>query len=222
MTGTSERVALRDEMDRIAMEWAALRPYYGASVIMADPPWHHQDWSQRGNKSKTASHQYQTQSLEWIKALPVHVLSGRNALLWLWTTGPLLPAALDVAAAWGFTYCTHGVWVKRTVSGKRAFGTGRRFRSCHEPFIIATRGKPRVNKAVRSVIEVAAEADNPVPLMGWTVEAIRREHSRKPDEAYEAARACVDGPAIELFAREPRQGWKAWGTEAGKFAEAAE
>lgn len=210
------------ERNEIALQFADIRPYYGASIIVADPPWEHVDWSKRGNKAKTPGHQYQTQSLDWIKDLPVHVLTGKNTLLWLWTTAPLMRVAMDVVDAWGFTYSTCGVWVKRTKTGKLAYGMGRRFRSCHEPFILATKGRARVKKAVRSVIEIAQDAADPIAEMGWTVEAIRREHSRKPDEAYEAARQCVEGPAVELFAREARPGWKVWGNEIGKFAEAAE
>jgi hypothetical protein len=43
--------------------------------------------------------------------------------------------------------------------------------------------------------------------------APRREHSRKPDEAYERIEALVPGPYLELFARAPRAGWYSWGYE---------
>ena len=43
--------------------------------------------------------------------------------------------------------------------------------------------------------------------------APRREHSRKPDEAYERIEALVPGPYLELFARAPREGWQPWGYE---------
>jgi N6-adenosine-specific RNA methylase IME4 len=48
-----------------------------------------------------------------IKALPVLQLVARNCALLLWTTGPMLPDALGVIAAWGFTYRTFGfTWAK--------------------------------------------------------------------------------------------------------------
>ena len=50
------------ERNEIALQFADIRPYYGASIIVADPPWEHVDWSKRGNKAKTPGHQYQTQS----------------------------------------------------------------------------------------------------------------------------------------------------------------
>jgi hypothetical protein len=43
-------------------------------------------------------------------------------------------------------------------------------------------------------------------------------HSRKPDEAYEMIeRMYPELPKIELFARQARAGWAAWGNEAGEF-----
>jgi N6-adenosine-specific RNA methylase IME4 len=42
----------------------------------------------------------------------------------------------------------------------------------------------------------------------------RREHSRKPDEAYERIEALCEGPYLEMFARLPRPGWDRWGSHA--------
>ena len=39
----------------------------------------------------------------------------------------------------------------------------------------------------------------------------RREHSRKPDEAYERIEALCEGPYLEIFARARRPGWDALG-----------
>jgi len=51
------------------------------------------------------------------------------------------------------------------------------------------------------------------------IHAPRREHSRKPDEAYELIeRMYPELPRIELFARARRPGWDAWGNETEKFA----
>ncbi len=41
----------------------------------------------------------------------------------------------------------------------------------------------------------------------------KREHSRKPDEAYDLIEACSPGPYLELFARFSRPGWQQWGNE---------
>jgi N6-adenosine-specific RNA methylase IME4 len=47
--------------------------------------------------------------------------------------------------------------------------------------------------------------------------APRRQHSRKPDAVAEGIEQLVPGPHLELFARECRAGWIAWGDEVGKF-----
>lgn len=210
------------DMRGIVTTFAQIRPYGGASLIYADPPWRHVDRSPKGDKTKTTDHQYQTQPLEWIGQLPVDILAAKDCLLWIWTTAPLLRATFGVIEAWGFEYKTSGAWVKRGSQGGIAMGLGRRLRTSHEPFIIATRGQPRVGKAIRSVIMAEgdeATPDDPFAGIGATIEAVRREHSRKPDEAAVLARQCVDGPAVELFGRQPRAGWTVWGNQSDKFAE---
>ena len=170
-------------------------------LIMADPPWQFQTRSPKGITAKGAGGQYQCRSLEWVKALPVQDLAADNCLLWLWATNPMLPQALEVVRAWGFTFKTAGHWAKRTRHGKLAFGTGYIFRCAGEPYLIGTRGKVSTTRAVRSVIE------GPV-----------REHSRKPDEAFAAAEALLpDARRLELFSRQARKGWTVWGDEVGRF-----
>ncbi|MGH7087425.1 MAG: MT-A70 family methyltransferase, partial [Stellaceae bacterium] len=41
----------------------------------------------------------------------------------------------------------------------------------------------------------------------------RREHSRKPEEAYARIEALCAGPYLELFARGSQPGWDSWPTE---------
>lgn len=169
-------------------------------LIMADPPWSFDNWSAAG-EAKNAKAHYGCMPLDWIKALPVSQLAAGDCLLWLWATNPMLPQAVEVLAAWGFTFKTAGTWVKRSRTGKLAFGTGYVLRSANEPFLIGTVGRPRTSRSVRSVIE------GPV-----------REHSRKPDEAFAAAETLVPGvPRLELFSRESRTGWDTWGNERAKF-----
>lgn len=139
--------------------------------------------------------------LAWIKRLPVEALAARDCLLWLWHPAPMTPAALEVVAAWGFTFKTAGHWAKVGASGKQHFGTGYILRNAGEPFVIATRGAPKTTRSVRSVIIA------PV-----------REHSRKPDEAYAAAEKLMPTTQrLDLFSRQFRWGWKSWGNEVDKF-----
>lgn len=189
------------DMSRVTLDFARLRPFGGFGLIMADPPWRFTNWSAAGEGKNPTAH-YDCEPLDWIKALPVDALAAENCLLWLWATNPMLPQALDVMAAWGFTFKTAGHWAKRTRHGKLAFGTGYILRCAGEPFLIGTRGQPCIGaKNVRSVIE------GPI-----------REHSRKPDEAFSAAEALVpERLRIEVFSRENRLGWSSWGDEVGKL-----
>lgn len=182
----------------------ALRPSGGFDLIMADPPWHYEMRSEKGEAKSPQAH-YQTMPLAEIKAMPVEMLAARDCLLWLWAVGPMLPQAIEVMAAWGFTFKTQGQWAKMTKTGKQHFGTGYILRNAGEPFLIGTRGAPKTSKSVRSVVL------GPV-----------REHSRKPDEAFAAAEALMpDAKRLELFSRQRHSGWKVFGLESGKFHDEA-
>jgi len=43
------------------------------------------------------------------------------------------------------------------------------------------------------------------------------EHSRKSDEFYALVRRLCPGRRLEMFAREQREGFVAWGAEQGHF-----
>jgi len=187
-----------------ARDFAALRPETGFGLIMADPPWKFMTRSASGVTPKGAGGQYRTLDLAKIMSLPVADLAAKDCVLWLWATNPMLPQAFSVLSSWGFVFKTAGHWVKTTPRGKLAFGTGYILRCAGEPFLIGVRGRPRTSRSVRSVIV-----------------GPRREHSRKPDEAFAACEAlCPDVARIELFSREARPGWVAWGDEVGKFTSA--
>ncbi len=178
-------------------------------LIYADPPWPFRTWSKKG-KGRSPEAWYDCMSIEAIAALPVRDWSARDAVLLLWATDPLLPRAFEVIAAWGFTYRTVGFcWVKLRpgatpmLLSERDFFTGLGFwtRANPELCLLATRGSPK-----RRAADVRRLIVSP-----------RREHSRKPDEAYERIERLVDGPYLELFARQRRPGWDAWGLEADRL-----
>ncbi|WP_457663675.1 MT-A70 family methyltransferase [Sinorhizobium medicae] len=172
--------------------------------IMSDFAWQFALRSKKG-EAKSAQAHYRCMSLDQIKALPVLDLCKADAIHWMWATNPMLPQAIEVMKAQGFEYKTAGTWLKTTVHGKVAFGTGYILRSSSEPFLIGTRGKPKTSKSVRS---------------GFT--GLAREHSRKPEEAYKAAEKLMPGARrLELYSRTDRPGWDSFGDEAGKFGEAA-
>lgn len=174
---------------------------YGA--ILADPPWHWRARSARG-EGRSAKRHYRVMSLDEIMALPIADLAADDCVLFLWTINSMRPQALDVVRAWGFTYKTVAfTWAKQTKSGKGwHIGTGYWTRQNTEECLLATRGRPK--RLSRSVPQL--------------IVAPRREHSRKPDEQYERIERLVDGPYLELFARQRWVGWDvAFSDEADKF-----
>lgn len=178
----------------------SLQPGYG--VIMADPPWRFATWSDT-RQFKAASQHYPVMDLTDIKALPVAELAAPDSLLFLWAIQALLDQALSVMEDWGFKFKTAGTWAKRSSSGASwAFGTGYILRNAAEFFLIGTRGRPRPESRRERNLIVA-------PI---------REHSRKPDQAYEMLeRMFPSQRRCELFARSTRPGWDTWGNETGKF-----
>ena len=129
---------------------------------------------------------------EQIKALPVADLAAEDAVLWLWTTNAHLPEAVEVAAAWGFTYKTCLTWARN----KCAPGTGDWLRGQTEHCLVCIRGRPTVLPG-RSTLLAAGPG--------------RRRHSVKPEAFYELVEAVCPGSTVELFARRRRPGWTAWG-----------
>jgi N6-adenosine-specific RNA methylase IME4 len=164
-------------------------------VVCADPAWRFQNYGEPTGLHGAAADHYPTMATADICAIPVGDMATPDAVLFLWSTNPHLPDALQVIEAWGFEYKTNIVWVKDKA------GLGFIVRGQHEVLLIATRG------------------DFPAPLPAVrppsVITAPRREHSRKPDEAYEVIeRMYPDLPKIELFARGAREGWEAWGNQA--------
>jgi N6-adenosine-specific RNA methylase IME4 len=165
-------------------------------VIVADPEWRFEPYSRETGMAYAADNHYPTSELEVIKARPVPDIAADDCSLWLWATVPMLPQALEVMVAWGFTYKSSMTWVK-----DRA-GTGYWFRNQHELLLLGTRGNV------------------PAPAMGsqWSsvITAPVGEHSAKPETFLEMIEGYFPNlPKIELNRRgEPRPGWDAWGFEA--------
>jgi N6-adenosine-specific RNA methylase IME4 len=81
-------------------------------------------------------------------------------------------------------------------------GTGEWLRGQTEHCLLAARGKPVfIHGSYTTVLNAA-----------------RREHSRKPDEFYTLVEATSPGNRLELFARQARAGWHAFGDQTALFS----
>jgi N6-adenosine-specific RNA methylase IME4 len=192
------------------MTGPAIPPQAGAyRAIYADPPWRFSTYSDKG-KGRSAEAHYDCMSLPEIKAMPVRDWAAPDAVLFLWTTDPMLQHGLEVLAAWGFKYKTVAFyWVKLNKGQGGMFLTPRDFftgmgfwtRANPELCLLGTRGHPRRRNGDVAKLLLAP----------------RREHSRKPEAAYERIERLVDGPYLELFARAGKTGWDQLGDQSALF-----
>lgn len=163
-------------------------------VIVADPPWMY--FQRAGDVTHRGANPYPEMTIEQIRALPIRQLAHDDAVLWLWTTNAHLREAFTVVDAWGFEYKTLLTWVKDRI------GLGDWLRGQTEHCLMAARGKPTVLISGQTTVLHG-------PL---------REHSRKPDEFFTLVESLCPGSKVELFAREARRDWSAWGAETAVFS----
>ena len=118
------------------------RPYGGWPTLYADPAWRFENYSAKGEVKNPVAH-YACMSVEAMAKMPVAQLGAADSALFMWATFPMLPDALRLMAAWGYTYRTGGAWAKQSKTGRAlAFGTGYIFRSAAELLLVGVRGKP--------------------------------------------------------------------------------
>lgn len=160
------------------------------STVVADPPWKYGD--KLTGAGRGAVKHYEVLDGAQLAYLPVPDLAEPDAHLWLWTTNSFMEDALWLAKHWGFKHKTILTWCKPQI------GMGRYLRNTTEHCVLSVRGK--------------LPWQGPRNIPSHFV-APRRQHSRKPDEAYRIIAAGSPLTRIDLFAREERDGFVAWGNE---------
>lgn len=172
--------------------------YEQFGTILADPPWRFSNRTGKMAPEHKRLSRYSTLTLQEIKDLPVSSLALPQSHLYLWVPNALIQEGLDVMKRWGFTYKTNMVWYKiRKDGGPDGRGVGFYFRNVTELVLLGVRGSLRTLQPGRTQVNV--------------IKSRKREHSRKPEEAYEVIERCSPGPFLELFARHQRDGWSQWG-----------
>lgn len=166
-------------------------------IVLADPPWKFSSNS-AAKPGRNAMRHYPCMSDREICALPVRDWAKKDALLFLWTTAPMLERSMAVYKAWGFKYVSHRVWVKEHA------GTGFWVRNRHEVVLMAKRGKFPCPK--------------PAPFADSVMTGGQREHSRKPETLQDQIdEVWPDAAKLEMFARREREGWTSWGNQTTLF-----
>jgi N6-adenosine-specific RNA methylase IME4 len=201
----------REAGDSIVLR-ATGEPQY--RTIVADPPWAvkagpagapymlDSDGVQRWDKVSRPSRDlaYPSMTLGEIKALDVASVVAPNAHLYLWTINRYLEDAFDVVRSWGFIYSTTLVWAKNPMGG----GLGGAYGISTEYVLFARRG---ALPAIGRVKGTWFNWKRPYDDRG------KPKHSAKPADFFEMVEAVSPGPYLELFARERRPNWHAWGNE---------
>ena len=190
------------------------RSYYGAIVV--DPASKFSSYtaiqSQNPSSRRDNERHYRVMSFDELAALPIKQLAAPSGChLFVWTSGPFLPQALQLIDAWGFKYSTRAfTWLKTRRGWESGdplwecdfpIGLGLTVRHQTEMVLLARRGNCRRRR--RDVREL--------------IVGPRREHSRKPDAFYARVEEYCDGPYADLFARERRPGWHVWGDQVELF-----
>lgn len=178
-------------------------------VILADPPWKYETYSDKGQER---SPKYDKMTVDQICRLPIHDITATDCVLFLWCIDTHIPHMLDVMYEWGFEFKTKGFcWVKANkVSDGFHMGMGHWTRGNPEDCWLGSYGSPhRVDKGVRRLLFTE---DEELDIMTPHISRLM-ENSRKPDELYERIERLVGGPYIELFARRRREGWDSWGNQ---------
>jgi N6-adenosine-specific RNA methylase IME4 len=161
-------------------------------VIYIDPPWKFETFSENG-MDRSADNHYPTMSMQSLSELVLP--AGKDCIMFMWATVPMLPEAIDLLTDWGFTYKSHIAWVKDRI------GTGYWTRNKHELLLIATKGNvpaPAMGMQPPSVVEL--------PVM---------KHSEKPAFFADMIQSLYPTtPKVEVFARIGRPGWDVIGNEA--------
>lgn len=192
------------------MTWpfASLEPARFSTVVV-DPPWRF------SGGTKARPQHYPRMSMADIKAMPVRgLLRPEGGRVFLWITAPLAYRIPEIASAWGLRYSSIIPWIKLWSSEKGLYvyassvarGTGFEVMGNAEYVAILKAGRPQSIKGR--------------PFSGVFLEP-RREHSRKPPNLMDEIEARIAGPYAELFSREARPGWEAWGNQVGKFNQPA-
>lgn len=180
-------------------------------LLVADPPWElGVSWDVESMwRPTTEAGSYPRMSPAELTSLPAARLAAKErALLVMWTTSRHFSQALRLIEAWGFDF--RGIlftWVKTNADGSKLLHAtpSRQYPlRCSEFVLLGVRGPAPINQATTRDVIIAP----------------RREHSRKPEAFWEALNTWLGDTyprRLELFAREPRPGYSAWGNQTAFF-----
>ena len=162
------------------------------SCLIIDPPWPVKKIEREERSNQGLELAYPTMTLEEITKLPIPDLADSNGChVYLWVTHKFLPEGLRLFEKWGVKYQCVLTWIKPT--GMTPFSW--MYNTEHVLF-----GRIGSLYLLRNGVKLSFRE----PVV---------RHSRKPDIFYNIVRKVSPEPRLELFAREKRLGFEAWGNE---------
>ena len=136
---------------------------------------------------------YPLMSDEEILNFPINNFAADRCDLFLWSITGKIPFCFEILKHWKFKYMDFFAWDKGI--GVPVNGIYRQV----EWIVYAYREKMGINKKGKFISSMFYEK--------------RGKHSRKPDLFYDRIKRNTIAPRINIFAREERDGWDAWGNE---------
>jgi N6-adenosine-specific RNA methylase IME4/DNA-binding transcriptional regulator YiaG len=164
--------------------------------IVIDPPWPMRKIEREERPDQGFSLDYPTMTLDEIQGLPIPDLADPSGChIYLWVTQKHLPDGLAFFEAWGVNYQCILTWVKPT--GFTPFSW--QYNTEHVLF-----GKVGNLDLLKTGVKLSFQAPG-------------REHSRKPDIFYRIVCMVSPAPRLDMFSREERDGFEAYGNEVDKY-----
>jgi len=168
-------------------------------TIVIDPPWPGPGAtpafdSTRSGKMDLRLIPYHTMTGVQLASINIPDIAAADSQLFIWATSRSIADAFLLMQLWAFKYRGLFIWMKP------GLGLGRHMRNQVEFLLWGGRvGAPLVEPKCC-----------PRQVQEWPKP---KAHSEKPEEAYDMIRALSDGPRIDIFARQQREGFTPWGNQ---------
>lgn len=168
-----------------------LKPKHYKTIVI-DPPWPGPGEHRSMKGGGVTLIPYQTMTGIQLAAMQIADIVADGGQLWMWTTSRNFVDAGLLLQLWGFRYAGMFIWKKPPNLG---------------PWI-----RHDSEFLMRGTLP-GAEIILPAPVQTHEWPRPKR-HSEKPPEAYRMIEEFSPGPRIDIFARQPRPGFDAWGNQA--------
>ena len=184
-------------------------PFGQYPALVVDPPWNQRKTGLRNVRpNQDTTLDYPTLSKQELMELPVPDWANQDsAFLWLWATNskdqnskePILAMAFQLMEHWRFNYYTTVTWLKET--GPCPLGP---YQITTEHVLFGYRGKATFHRENLGKLQTHFYARPGI-------------HSSKPNVFYRDIAKYFDGPRLDVFARQRREGFDGWGNEYGNL-----